>query len=1094
MLGPVRPALLAFMWLSVFPLFVRESLWLSIVYFDDFLTNSHKSKWPFTEESIENTVVTFAKYFSGEAPAKSPDAPGNAPFDPNLTRILAVHAVEGLAIFATYLIISFVVVMVREWIVQHEVPAELREGADVHVQLDANNAGDNQNLFNILGGQDVNQGVPIEWPPVPEANLAPNANDAQFMPPQRRVRVDDRFRQFLGLRDQDEDQDEDLVEGVNNDLEEPFQAHFENHFRNLHQDPNPDQDQNRHLQEFDRMVLDRAIAAHMRGVDMAMQQAGQPGADPADPGAQPAVQPIQQPIAVPVPQPADDPAVQAAIDDDMDDVGDDLDGILQFIGIRGPLINVFVSFIWIMGATFLVNMVLVTLPFVFGRISFGLTGVALTFLAHLFAHVGNVIADATLLTLDKLFGIAVGSVTETSLEAIFRRPLDLTYFTQFLYYIHSPHPKSFFNGLAYVLVGNFIIIMIFVWYVNSSVRFASSFKGQRAELAIIHLLRHFGDILKVITITGIELVTFPIFCGILLSGALLPLFPNETFYGRLTFTINHPFDSPLLYWFTGTFYMFQLAMFVTMCRDIMRRGVLYFVRDPNEENFHPIREVMERPLVPQLRKIAISAVMYAILICLCIGGVVWALRYIFHVSFLPLTFDFSGFERANAKVEAGSFNALSVFQSLFLYIAVLIAIRFILWNYFNPSRIIRKVWDVVFKRSCAKLRLSSFILNDPKPQERGTVHYGSFAAWFNSAQPDYSKPGTLEDLKTLPRDRALFILDGTFVRAPATDSAAGKKDVKLFIEVDKDDNRVDDKENAPTDLRDYTVVYTPPNFRMRIFGLLCVIWGVGGLVVFSVTGLPVIVGRFLLSFSFTSKQINENNVVAFAVGIIPTLLGIVAVDLRAEIDEYRRVGLQKMFESFNTVQERDKIKKGLFGAAKLAIFIVIYFGVLPLLFLYTVFKFVLEPVQTFFSVSFNNILALQTIWSWTLITLLFLITHVPTAHPNNAISRIVNRIFQNGYLDMDLIFACRAFVYPAFTFLFLHAVPQTLYFMCNKLITMGLNYKFFIVVRDYSYVCAIVSIVLAGATVLLEMFWRRWETNFRDEVYLVTEQLENLDR
>ena len=48
--------------------------------------------------------------------------------------------------------------------------------------------------------------------------------------------------------------------------------------------------------------------------------------------------------------------------------------------------------------------------------------------------------------------------------------------------------------------------------------------------------------------------------------------------------------------------MFHFAMFVSMCRDIVRAGTLYFIRDPNDPQFHPIREILERPTLHQLTK------------------------------------------------------------------------------------------------------------------------------------------------------------------------------------------------------------------------------------------------------------------------------------------------------------------------------------------------------------------------------------------------------------------------------------------------------------------------------------------------------------
>jgi E3 ubiquitin-protein ligase MARCH6 len=80
--------------------------------------------------------------------------------------------------------------------------------------------------------------------------------------------------------------------------------------------------------------------------------------------------------------------------------------------------------------------------------------------------------------------------------------------------------------------------------------------------------------MKVILIIGIEMIVFPLYCGTLLDVALLPLFENATIASRLEFTSSSPLTSLFVHWFIGTCYMFHFALFVSMCRKIMRSGVL----------------------------------------------------------------------------------------------------------------------------------------------------------------------------------------------------------------------------------------------------------------------------------------------------------------------------------------------------------------------------------------------------------------------------------------------------------------------------------------------------------------------------------------
>lgn len=98
--------------------------------------------------------------------------------------------------------------------------------------------------------------------------------------------------------------------------------------------------------------------------------------------------------------------------------------------------------------------------------------------------------------------------------------------------------------------------------------------GHEWEATIIELLVQASGVMKVILIIGIEMLVFPLYCGLLLDVALLPLFEDTTVMSRVMFTVNYPLTSVFVHWFVGTGYMFHFALFVSMCRKIMRKGVL----------------------------------------------------------------------------------------------------------------------------------------------------------------------------------------------------------------------------------------------------------------------------------------------------------------------------------------------------------------------------------------------------------------------------------------------------------------------------------------------------------------------------------------
>lgn len=53
----------------------------------------------------------------------------------------------------------------------------------------------------------------------------------------------------------------------------------------------------------------------------------------------------------------------------------------------------------------------------------------------------------------------------------------------------------------------------------------------------------------------------------------------------------------------------------------MRPGAMWFIKDPQDQNSHPIRDILDRPTLLQLRKILVSAVMYALVVACVVGSV-----------------------------------------------------------------------------------------------------------------------------------------------------------------------------------------------------------------------------------------------------------------------------------------------------------------------------------------------------------------------------------------------------------------------------------------------------------------------------------------
>lgn len=69
-------------------------------------------------------------------------------------------------------------------------------------------------------------------------------------------------------------------------------------------------------------------------------------------------------------------------------------------------------------------------------------------------------------------------------------------------------------------------------------------------------------------------------------------------------------------------------MFIGMCRTIVRPGVMWFIKDPNDEGFNPFRENLERPMGLQIKKLCRAAFMYLILVVLGVALVVHTVNFV----------------------------------------------------------------------------------------------------------------------------------------------------------------------------------------------------------------------------------------------------------------------------------------------------------------------------------------------------------------------------------------------------------------------------------------------------------------------------------
>jgi E3 ubiquitin-protein ligase MARCH6 len=125
-----------------------------------------------------------------------------------------------------------------------------------------------------------------------------------------------------------------------------------------------------------------------------------------------------------------------------------------------------------------------------------------------------------------------------------------------------------------IAAGYATVYLVAAMYLKRDSPFSTGQVMRAWEAGVIDTLQQASGIMKVILIISIEMLVFPLYCGMLLDIALLPLFAGTTVVSRLMFAYEYPLTSAFVHWFVGTGYMFHFALFVSMCRKIMRPGVL----------------------------------------------------------------------------------------------------------------------------------------------------------------------------------------------------------------------------------------------------------------------------------------------------------------------------------------------------------------------------------------------------------------------------------------------------------------------------------------------------------------------------------------
>jgi E3 ubiquitin-protein ligase MARCH6 len=665
------------------------------------------------------------------------------------------------------------------------------------------------------------------------------------------------------------------------------------------------------------------------------------------------------------------------------------------------------------------------------------------------------------------------------------------------------------DRLFAVVTGYIALAMVAALYVAADTPITSSPAGQRHEKMIRDTLRQAGGVLKVILIISIEMLMFPLYCGLLLDVAFLPLFGGATMFTRLAFAASKPYTFCFMHWFVGTCYMFHFALFVGMCRKILRKGVLWFIRDPDDPTFHPVRDVLERNVITQLRKIAFSALVYGALVILCLGGVIWTIGKLFSGIF-PIQW-----------ITTEPVLEFPIDLLLYNFVTPLLV------RLFKPSDTVNTLFAWWLRRCARVLRLSHFMFDDRRKDEEGYHVRKTWTSLLLMRQAETSDEKTVQDDNT---SDVYLQRDGKYVLTPCSDQYRPPKAGEAFLHTDDEDVYIVDKDGKKNE--HFAKMYVPPLFRVRVTLFLVCLWLFSATTGLGATLVPLVFGRRAIQWVFPGIKVND--IYAYTVGAY-TLSGVLFAALKSG------QAVRHVREKAQTIDLRAWCIKAASIAVRFAKCVYVY-GFLGII-LPTFFAFILQfylilPLHTYLVASAHEQATLNAADSASNSTILqtlnqtinLLNTTAPANSPPSGprlashsihvlqdfalgllycriVSRAITsgsssrakeafrRITATGYLDPNTRLATRFIVLPSLVLaVFAFALPPLgAWLAINVAQSTGYDLQDDVRTLVYRYAYPALGAVLVALFLVFEVSraTERWRARVRDEVYLVGERLHN---
>jgi E3 ubiquitin-protein ligase MARCH6 len=197
----------------------------------------------------------------------------------------------------------------------------------------------------------------------------------------------------------------------------------------------------------------------------------------------------------------------------------------------------------------------------------------------------------------------------------------------FLGIIRPGKPLLHFHGLLTTLMG-YCIIGITLVELHAVARLLK-LRRPRRILGLCYI------VVKVSLLSVVEIGVLPLVCGWWLDICSLPMVDASLKDRKASFKAA-PGTSLFMHWMFGMVYVYYFASFVVLLREVLRPGVLWFLRNLNDPDFSPIQEMIHLSILRHTRRLIASAVIFGSTVLLMLWLPIQMLKN-FWPTFLPYT-------------------------------------------------------------------------------------------------------------------------------------------------------------------------------------------------------------------------------------------------------------------------------------------------------------------------------------------------------------------------------------------------------------------------------------------------------------------------